>query len=167
MASKIELKVDPAEFGGRISRITLDALDAAMDDWADRAFLVSQLKVPVDKANLARSGEVIVKPWDKIVRYHADYCVFVEYGTGVYGEGEGAQRRPIRPRNKKVLAWVERGARPTTPEGWAEARKEGRAIIAREISGMKPQPFMRPAFDEATAALPVFFSAQLEKRARK
>ena len=70
------------------------------------------------------------------------YGVYCELGTGVYGPS----KTPIRPKNKKVLAWVSRGPRPTSPQGWNLAVKEGRAVFAKETRGQKPKPFLLPAF---------------------
>jgi HK97 gp10 family phage protein len=70
------------------------------------------------------------------------YAPYVELGTGVYGPS----KTPIRPKNKKVLAWVSTGARPTTAAGWKQAQLENRAVFAREVRGMRPKPFLLPAF---------------------
>lgn len=63
-----------------------------------------------------------------------EYAVFVEYGTGIYGVGEGATRQPIRPKTGKFLRWV---------------GKDGQVHFAREVKGMEPRPFLRPALDES------------------
>ena len=64
----------------------------------------------------------------------AEHGLYVEYGTGVYGTGPGASRQPItiRPRTKKALFWT------------------GAAHPVRQVTiqGMRPRPFLRPAFDE-------------------
>lgn len=49
----------------------------------------------------------------------------------------------IRPVRKKVLAWVTHGQRPTTPEGWRQARREGRAVIARRGVRIREKAYMR------------------------
>jgi len=70
------------------------------------------------------------------------YSSYVELGTGIFGPS----KTPIRPKTKKVLAWVSRGPRPTSPQGWNLAVKEGRAVFAKETRGQKPKPFLLPAF---------------------
>jgi len=73
---------------------------------------------------------------------NVEYAPYVELGTGIYGPN----KTPIRPKTKKVLAWVSRGPRPTTPAGWKQASAEGRAVFAKETRGQKPKPFLLPAF---------------------
>ena len=47
----------------------------------------------------------------------------------------------IKPKNAKMLAWVIKGERPTSKEGWAEARKEGRAVFAKQVT-IPARPFI-------------------------
>jgi HK97 gp10 family phage protein len=61
----------------------------------------------------------------------AHYGKFVEYGTGIYGP----KGQPIRPRTAKVLAWKDKSA----PKGMR---------FARSVKGMRPRPYMHPAFEE-------------------
>lgn len=58
------------------------------------------------------------------------YAVFVHDGTGIYGP-KGV---PIRPRVAKVLSWKTRG---------------GRRVFARQVKGMKPNPFLKNAVSAA------------------
>lgn len=63
-----------------------------------------------------------------------EYGPYIEFGTGIYGEGPGAKRQPIviRPKQKKALFWPGAG-HPV------------RQVIQL---GLHPRPFLRPAFDE-------------------
>jgi len=70
------------------------------------------------------------------------YGSYVELGTGIFGPN----KTPIRPKTKKILAWVSSGPRPTTPAGWRQAKITGRAVYAKEVKGMHPRPFLLPAF---------------------
>ncbi|GAA0403062.1 hypothetical protein GCM10009530_63810 [Microbispora corallina] len=71
----------------------------------------------------------------------ASYGAHVEYGT---------KPHIIRPRNAKALHWVD---------------EHGDDVFARLVHhpGTAPQPYMRPAFDEATAPLPEILAQVGEK----
>lgn len=58
------------------------------------------------------------------------YAIFVHNGTGIYGP-RGAT---IKPRSAKFLSWKS---------------KSGKRIYAREVKGMKPNPFLADAIDAA------------------
>ncbi len=112
-----------------------------------------------------------VKLWDLAVDGENSFVAkgflvhnsFVEFGTGIFSDFPGASKQPIRAKNSKALAWVTRGERPTTKEGWKEARRQGRAIIAKEIKGMKPRPFLRSAFESALKRWPELVAKNLSK----
>lgn len=59
----------------------------------------------------------------------SSYGSFVEFGTGIYGP----KGQPIKPVNKKVLAW----------------KQNGKTIFARSVKGMKPRYYMKRAFEES------------------
>jgi hypothetical protein len=55
----------------------------------------------------------------------------VTYGLYILGD---VAPFTVRAKNKKVLAWVTRGhVRPSTPEGWKEARRRGWARYAKQL----------------------------------
>lgn len=58
------------------------------------------------------------------------YAIYVHDGTGVYGP----RGRPIRPVNAKFLSWK---------------NKKGKRVYAKQVLGMKPNPFLRDAMDAA------------------
>ena len=138
---KWKVEVSPRNIRGILEEDILGCYRQALDTWRDTVVQVSQEKVPVDKGGLADSIDFqsVDEPDHKIISYNQDYAVYVEYGTGVYGEGEGASKQPIRPKKKKALHWVNRST--------------GADVFAKEVLGQKPQPYMRPAFDEATQNL--------------
>lgn len=109
----------------------------------------ARLKCPVKTGHLQSSitGQISKATQTVIegkVGSNVEYAPYVEFGTGVYGPS----KTPIRPKHKKILAWVSYGARPTTAAGWKQAQKEGRAIFAREVRGMRARPFLVPAVEE-------------------
>lgn len=89
----------------------------------------AQKRVPVDTGNLKNT---IGQDFDDDgmgfeAGPTANYGADVEYGT---------QAHEIRPRDAKALHWVD---------------SEGRDMFRRRVwhPGTRPQPYMRPAFDEA------------------
>ncbi len=70
-----------------------------------------------------------------VVGTNLKYARAVEFGTGIYAEGEGATRQPIRPRRAKVLAW----------------KKGGEWIFARQVAGMKPRRFFKQGVEVSQA----------------
>lgn len=65
------------------------------------------------------------------VGFNVFYGVFVHDGTGIYGP----RGRPIRPVRARVLAFKPKGSSKT--------------IYRPEVSGMKPNPFLKNALDAA------------------
>jgi HK97 gp10 family phage protein len=108
----------------------------------------ARLKVPVQTGRLQTSITSNVAEEAGIIKGEVGsnviYAPYVELGTGIYGPAG----KPIRPKNKKILAWVSSGPRPTTPDGWKKAVLEGRAVFAKEVKGMRPRPFLMPALNE-------------------
>lgn len=93
-----------------------------------------------------------------VVGSNLKYAPYVELGTGVYGP----KHAPIRPKNKKILAWVSSGPRPTTPAGWKAAQREGRAVFALQVRGMKARPYLLPAVNENIGKIVDFLKGALE-----
>lgn len=99
----------------------------------------AKIKVPARTANLRRSihvegqtdagGRVSAQ-----VGTNVSYGPYVEFGTGIFGTGPGASRKPIIivPKFKRALFWP--GA--------------AHPVMRVVIQGMKPRPYLRPAFDE-------------------
>lgn len=67
----------------------------------------------------------------------APYGMYVEFGTGIYAEGGNGRQTP----------WVYKGG-------------DGKFYSTK---GMKPKPFMRPAFDESKAAVVRVFEREITR----
>lgn len=82
--------------------------------------------IPVDKGNLRKRFNYTFKGAREL-----------HIGTNVSYAPIILTNKPpfvIEAKNKKVLAWVTKGhIRPSTPEGWKEARKRGWARYAKRI----------------------------------
>jgi HK97 gp10 family phage protein len=93
-------------------------------------------RVPVKTGTLRRSIMSTVSPLGGkptgIVSAPVKYAPAVEYGTGVYSEAPGATKQPIviRPKTAGGLFW------PGAPHPMKKVT----------VQGMKPRPYMRPAF---------------------
>jgi HK97 gp10 family phage protein len=144
-----ELKGQIKDLGSKATPRLKHGLNIFLSMVADAA----RLKVPVSTGRLQTSiTHQVTSLGDRVegrVGTNVVYAPYVELGTGVYGPSG----KPIRPKNKKILAWVISGPRPTTPEGWKKAQAEGRAIFAKEVKGMRPRPFLMPALNENLSKL--------------
>jgi hypothetical protein len=151
------------------SQAYLEAIDEGMDDLidfvADRSTTILDSGMFQGIGNLKRSQEIEYNWLHKILWFHAPYAEYVEYGTGIYSEKEGAPKEPIYPKKAKVLAWVTDGMRPgpDDKEGWREAKREGRAVFAKKVWGMEARPFVRPAMEEAVSRASDFFNVKLKR----
>lgn len=121
-----------------MSDIRLEGLEevlGALDDLADTSKLDAALgkacalversakqKAPKDKGDLRRSITSKVEGTEGVVYTPLEYAPYVEYGTGLFAEGGGRQDVP-----------------------WNYQDDEGNW---HSTSGMKPQPYMRPALNE-------------------
>lgn len=136
--------------GSELERKLRQLSDAAAGDALGRiaqagAYVVAERAIQNVVANSFDNGQLansLAEP--KVIeadRSHAvaqigptpEHGLLVEFGTGIYGTGEGATHQPITPKTAKVLHWV-------------DARGEH---FARSVKGMKPRPFLRPALDES------------------
>ena len=153
------LKQFPAKIEGNIVRASLNAANKVIADEA-------RLRAPVDDGDLRksirvssrifkRSGDIVslVRAGNK----KAFYAKFIEYGTARYftGKGTGSVKGPyvIRPKTKKSLFFL------------------GQAVEQVVHEGIKPRPFMRPAFDskkdEAIQAFARKMKQRIDKEFRK
>lgn len=121
-----------------MSDIRLEGLEevlGALDDLADTSNLNAALgkacalversakqKAPKDKGDLRRSITSKVEGTEGVVYTPLEYAPYVEYGTGLFAEN---------------------GGRTDVP--WNYQDDEGNW---HSTSGMKPQPYMRPALNE-------------------
>lgn len=113
----------------------LDDVLEALDSVVDEAKLEQALgkacalveksakqNAPKDTGALARSITSEIDNLQGIVFTPLEYAPYVEYGTGLFAESSGRQDVPWSYKDEKG-AW-------------------------HKTSGMKPQPFMRPALDD-------------------
>lgn len=121
-----------------MSDIRLEGLEevlGALDDLANTSNLNAALgkacalversakqKAPKDKGDLRRSITSKVEGTEGVVYTPLEYAPYVEYGTGLFAESGGRQDVP-----------------------WNYQDDEGNW---HSTSGMKPQPYMRPALNE-------------------
>jgi phage gpG-like protein len=85
-----------------------------------------RLRASISTVAVTRNGEPAV-----LVGTNVKYAGFVHRGTGLYGP----RHAPIRPRTAKFLRFKPRGA--------------GRYVYARQVKGMKPNPFLTNALSAA------------------
>ena len=97
-------------------------LDAALGKACALVERSAKQKAPKDKGDLRRSITSKVEGTEGVVYTPSEYAPYVEYGTGLFAEGGGRQDVP-----------------------WNYQDDEGNW---HSTSGMKPQPFMRPALYE-------------------
>ena len=120
---------------GNIRLEGLEEVLGALDNLADASNLNAALgkacalversakqKAPKDKGDLRRSITSKVEGTEGVVYTPLEYAPYVEYGTGLFAEGGGRQDVP-----------------------WNYQDDEGNW---HSTSGMKPQPYMRPALNE-------------------
>jgi len=88
----------------------------------------------------------------------ADYIIYVEYGTGVVGASDPNPNAPVGwdyASGEKII---------TTKDGkigWYYFNAEIGRVVFTE--GMKPRPFMRPAFEEVIVGLPSTVKVRFEE----
>ncbi len=76
-----------------------------------------------------------------------EYGKYQEYGTGIYGEGPGAKRSPIRPKTAGVLAW----------------KQNGKWVFARQVSGVRPKRYFQRARQDTLPLISGFLKDSLIK----
>lgn len=120
---------------------------------------------PHDKTgNLSRSIRVSsVSERDQSVEVRAggtsgvNYATWVEWGTGIYGEGPGARKRPIVPVRAKALRFPAAGAgvRLSGNLTSAQQRAGGGWQFRRSVKGMRPVYYMRDAVKDTASAFQI------------
>lgn len=112
-----------------------EKLMARLDKMSDEAALKKSLetaallversareKAPKDTGTLRRSIRSKVEGLEGIIYTPLEYAIYIEYGTGLFAEGNGRKDVPWNYQDDKG--------------NW------------HSTSGLKPQPFMRPSLDE-------------------
>ncbi|WP_034849674.1 HK97-gp10 family putative phage morphogenesis protein [Clostridium hydrogeniformans] len=108
------------------SKACKKAIKTANIKWLKAVALVIQGQakalVPVDTSNLKTSinHKIVVDKLEAYIGTNADYAIYVEFGTGEFAEnGQGRKG------------------------GWVYINTEGKAVFTK---GMKPKPYLRPAY---------------------
>ena len=90
--------------------------------------------------------------------FGVNYATWVEWGTGIYGEGPGATKQPITPKRAKFLrfpastAAVRKSGNLTSAQQRKEAKKPGSSyVFVRSVKGIKPIYYMRDAVKDTAA----------------
>ncbi len=119
----------------KIPRRLAERAERGIKRLAQRILNESHKRVPKVTENLYNSGTVNVQggglDTEATVRYTARYAAFVERGTGLFGP----YKKRIYPTEKQALFWP------------------GAAHPVKSIAGQKPQPYLKPAFDESVPLL--------------
>ena len=118
-------------------------LDAGLDDVADEVFSISQDLVPVDSGQLKKSGKIERNWLEKRVIYDSPQAIWNEFGTEAH-----------MPPEEPIIQWVRRNAGlfSISSRSQKAVKKVANSIrwkIAKH--GTKPQPVLRPAFDDTEA----------------
>lgn len=99
-------------------------------------------KAPVDTGALRNSIEAVITPHTGgihvTVGSDKDYAEFFHTGTGIYGP----LNRPITPTTRQFLKFQVKGS------GGKRRGKDSKWVFAREVAGIRPDPFLIDALVE-------------------
>lgn len=128
--------------------LTMTKLRSAMGKSQARLQATAKDLAPVDNGTLRASilqSPIVVNgaTISASVGTNLHYATYMEEGTGVYGP----LGRPIRPKNKKVLAWKNGGA-------WH---------FAKEVRGSRPRWYMRGSLERNTSAVNGYFATAADE----
>ena len=122
MSGNIRLEGLEEVLGALDNLVDSSNLNAALGKACALVERSAKQKAPKDKGDLRRSITSKVEGTEGVVYTPSEYAPYVEYGTGLFAEGGGRQDVP-----------------------WNYQDDEGNW---HSTSGMKPQPYMRPALNE-------------------
>lgn len=115
------------------SKACKNAIKKANIKWLKAAALLIQGQAkalaPVDTSNLKTSiaHKLVVSKLEAYIGTNCEYAIYVEFGTGEFAEnGQGRKG------------------------GWIYTDSEGKTVFTR---GMRPKPYLRPAYRENKQAL--------------
>lgn len=102
-------------------------------------------RCPVGRTGATRGSIHVLKPEEaeRTVGPNSVHAMFLEFGTGLHTEYEGAVPHRIKPIHGKFLAWTSYSGR---------GLKGGTSVVVRSTAGMHAQPFVRPTYHEDTPA---------------
>jgi len=130
-ADLVSLAADLSAASGDSLMISAEKI---IKDAAQKIQATAQANAPFKSGKLRASIRIrYVGPLTAIIGPSVDYGVYQEFGTGTRGEFPTGVYE-IRPRNAKVLSWTSNGKR--------------RFAKVVHHPGIKPHPFMRPAFEQ-------------------
>ena len=135
---QLRVKVEYKDYSKDAIKALGAGIDKGLDDIVDLIFEKSQRLVPKDEGTLQKSVLPIRREWmEKEVWYRAFYAPYIEYGT---------DPREQMPPVDAIEAWVKRKG-----IGRGRDSRSTAFAIARSIqkNGTRPQPFLRPARNEA------------------
>ena len=141
----------------KVTKKLEEGVDAGLDDLIDLIFELSQRYVPKDESTLQKSAEPIIKGHlRKEIIYRALHARFVEYGT---------DPREKMPPVDVIERWVVR--KGIARKG--KASRQAAYAIAKFIQthGTKPQPYLRPAANEALVRAKEFISNEIKVSLRE
>jgi hypothetical protein len=126
-----------------------------MDRGLSRIADLARVKAPTRTGRLraALTHEISVRSNPRVTQIvgrvgtNVKYAQFVERGTGLHGP----YRQRIFPKEKQALAWVISGTRPRSKTAWRKAAQMGRAVVVKHTAGMRPKPYLVPAFDQGAS----------------
>jgi HK97 gp10 family phage protein len=100
------------------------------------------LRSPTDGGNLRSSiTHEVISDDTAIVGTNVEYAAYLEFGTGIYAEDGKGRKTP-----------------------WSYEDKDGNWVTTR---GMKPQPYLRPAFDESKKDIKEILSQAIDDGVRR
>jgi len=116
--------------------ITKEIMSKGIEQIAQQARDLAKLKAPHLTGALKRSIYMNkVNDYTFAVGSPLSYAWAVEFGSGIYGTGPGASGDPIRPKQGSFLTF----------------QIGGQWVRVKYVLGQRPQPFLRPACEEAIA----------------
>lgn len=142
----------------RAPQMAQSELAISMERATYRLLTEAQRRTPVDTGRLRSSlTKAVYRGADVIegtVGTRVFYALYIEYGTGIYGEGPGAKGRRYFPPPGALEVWARR-------HGFESGYEVARAIWLR--GGTEPRRFLRGALEHAQSWIEREFSQAVER----
>lgn len=117
------MQIDPEDYRERMELVKEGVAHDLREEFKDAC--------PKDTGHLMRNIEFQVT--DQGIDFSfPEYALYLEYGTGIFSELPGSQKKKIMAKDKKALAF----------------EYKGRTIVVKSIKGMTPRPFIRPVMHQ-------------------
>lgn len=130
---------DVEEAGGNVKGL----MKAAITNSVSRIQSETRSLAPHRTGTLQRSIMQTVDYPEGKVQVGEKYGIFLEEGTGIYGE-KGSR---ITPKSAKVLAW----------------KGDGGIVFAKSVKGIKARPFFRPGIEKSADYIAEQFIRVIER----